>query len=180
MKRISIFPVLESIYFVWVENSLAPSPACLQIDILSACKQYFASKNEYFAWTEQSWALNILSVTENILPGLSRLLDLHRPTSTQRLPQVQCSPFNKVVGVAFKVVYVKEKLTWKPLGYLKATGTFTRLASDVPEGWNTRTASLVVSSKLKYRPAESFDTTSDTNHSFMCNELDVSSPLYIC
>ena len=77
------------------------------------------------------------------------------------------------------MVYVKEKLTWKPLGYLKATGTFTRLASDVPEGWNTRTASLVVSSKLKYRPAVSFDITIDTNHSFMCNELAVSSPQYI-
>ena len=100
MKRISIFPVLESIYFVWVENSLAP--ACLQMDILSACTLYFASKNEYFAWSERSWALNILSVTENILPGSSRLLDLHRSASTQRLPQVQCSPFNKVVGGAFK------------------------------------------------------------------------------
>ena len=64
-------------------------------------------------------------------------------------------------------MYVKEKLTWKPLGYLKAAGTFTRLASDVPEGWNTRTASLVVSSKLKYRPAETFDITSATNHKVM-------------
>ena len=86
-------------------------------------RNYFASKKDHFARTEQSptvnvlfLTVNILSLTENILPltgnilsptinilpGLSRLLDLHRPTSTQRLPQVQCSPFNRVVGGAFK------------------------------------------------------------------------------
>ena len=102
---------------------------------------------------------------------MNRLLDRHRQDSTQPLLQVQCLPATEDICL-FMQIFVEEcnalnlhrvlkitrlwseekMLTWNPWGYLKATGTLTRLGSGEPDGWNTRTASLVVSSKLKYCP----------------------------
>ena len=56
-----------------------------------------------------------------------------------------------------------EALTWKPSGYLKATGTLTRLGSGEPDGWKTKTASLVASSKLKYWPVRISLTLTQNN-----------------